>query len=301
MVIRKILRAFASINWLRFGVKDRIIRLMHNPDTCESEDFVVDFFGAKYEGNFDTFIDWSVFYYGAYAREELRLIGDFLPTLVKPVFMDIGANIGHHALFAAARSTKVLAFEPFEDVAKKLKQKVSTNKLSNVFLFEYALGEKNENAAYSLPVGHNTGTGSFANPEGHGETLTLPIKIGDEVLAQNSLTDIHFIKIDTEGFKPFVLKGLRKSLEHSRPLVFFEWTQGERKKSSRAPSDLFPENYRIYSFIPDTVVFGIFREPTYRLALLSDTWPDGNLFAIPVEYIERLKVQNPLSHAAKKL
>jgi FkbM family methyltransferase len=274
---------------------------MHNPDTCGSEEFMVDFFGSKYRGNFDTFIDWSVFYYGAYSREELRLIDDFLQTINDPVFVDVGANIGHHTLFAATRAKKVLAFEPFAEVAKKLKQKVSDNGLTNVVLFEYALGERNENATYSKPGTHNTGTGSFAKQEGPSETLTLPIKIGDEVLALNDLTDIHFIKIDTEGFEPFVLKGLKRSLEHSRPLVFFEWTQVEREKTHLAPTDLFPNNYSIYNFIPDTVVLGLLREPTYRLSLLSDTWPDGNLFALPNEYVERLKAEKPLSTAAKRL
>ena len=117
MLIQKTLRLLGHCHWLRFGVRDRIIRLMHNPDTAASKEFDVPFFGAKYHGNFDCYLDWLVYYYGAYGQEELRLIGDVLRTLKEPVFMDVGANIGNHTLFAAKFSKLVLAFEPFEDVA----------------------------------------------------------------------------------------------------------------------------------------------------------------------------------------
>jgi FkbM family methyltransferase len=77
-------------------------------------------------------------------------------------------------------------------------------------------------ASYVKPNSHNTGTGSFANSGNEGETLSLPIRVGDEVLADQNIKNIHFIKIDTEGFEPFVLRGLKNTLELCRPLVFFE-------------------------------------------------------------------------------
>lgn len=302
MLIRKILRILGRLDWLRFGVRDRIIRFVHNPDICESEEFIVPFYGGTYAGNFDTFLDWSVYYYGAYAKEELRLFNDFLSTIENPIVVDVGANIGHHTLFAAMRSKKVLAFEPFGDVISKLKRKISDNGLTNVTLFECALGEKNETAIYVKPKGCNTGTGSFAKSGDEGETLNLPIKIGDEVLAQHLITDVHFMKIDTEGFEPFVLKGLRKTLDRCRPLVFFEWTQGERGLVEQEGKSLFPENYQFYAFIPDTVFLGLFRKPKYRLIPISaDIWPDGNLFAVPHEYIDYLKKANLSSDAVKQL
>lgn len=302
MLIRKILQMLGRMEWLRFGVRDRIIRFIHNPDSCESEEFVVPFFGGTYAGNFDTFLDWSVYYYGAYAKEELRLFNDFLSTIDNPIVVDIGANIGHHTLFAAMRSKEVLTFEPFADVINKLKRKISDNDLTNVTLFECALGERNETAIYVKPKGCNTGTGSFAKSGNEGEMLSLPIKIGDEILAQHQITNVHFIKIDTEGFEPFVLKGLRETLGRCRPLVFFEWTQGERALDEQKFQSLFPENYKFYVFIPDTVFLGLFRKLKYRLSpLSSDIWPDGNLFAVPNEYIDRLKKTNPSSNAARQL
>lgn len=303
MLVRKMLRTAGQAEWLRFGVRDRIIRFFHNPDTCSPESFIAPFFGAKYAGNFDTFLDWNVYYYGAYAKEELRLFDDFLRTMEQPVVLDVGANIGHHTLFAAMHSKEVFSFEPFADVAEKLKQKISDNGLTNVTLFEFALGDQNELASYVKPNSHNTGTGSFVNSGNEGETLSLPIRVGDEVLADQNIKNIHFIKIDTEGFEPFILRGLKNTLERCRPLVFFEWTQVERKLIQEGCQSLFPEDYCFFVFVPDTVILKLFREPAYRLSPLplSDSWPDGNLFAVPGEHIEYLRTKYPSSNAAKKL
>lgn len=303
MLARKMLRTLGRAEWLRFGVRDRIIRFFHNPDTCNPESFVVPFFGAEYTGNFDTFLDWSVYYYGAYAKEELRLFEDFLSTMEQPVVLDVGANVGHHTLFAAMHSKEVFSFEPFAEVAEKLKEKIAANRLTNVTLFEFALGEQNELAAYLKPSTHNTGTGSFAKSGNEGETLSLPVRVGDEVLAEQNIKDIHFIKIDTEGFEPFVLRGLKNTLERCRPLVFFEWTQGERRFIQEECQSLFPRNYCFLNFVSDTVILKLFRESAYRLSPLplSDSWPDGNLFAVPSEHIEYLHAKYPSSNAALKL
>ena len=39
-----------------------------------SGNFEVDFFGMKYHGNLGDYIDWNVFYFGAYSPEELAFL-----------------------------------------------------------------------------------------------------------------------------------------------------------------------------------------------------------------------------------
>lgn len=292
-MIRTLLRTLGHLNRLRFGLRDRIIRALHNPDTCASEAFKVPFFGGVYSGDFDTFIDWSVYYYGAYAREELRLLDDILRTLEDPVVLDVGANVGHHTLYAAMRAKQVIGFEPFPEVAEKLETKIRENQLANVLLLPCGLGEKNQTAVFVKPSGHNTGTGSFARPAEGGETLMLPIRIGDELLAEQRIHDIHLVKIDVEGFEPFVLRGLAKTMARCRPVVFFEWTQRERGLFDADPRGLFPDDYLFLRFLSDTVVLHLFRKRSYRLSLLSDApWPDGNLLAVPKERLNGLRT-NP--------
>lgn len=300
-MFRHIMRALGHTTWLRFGLRDRIIRLTHNPDTCSPEEFTALLNGLVYRGDFATFIDWSVFYYGAYAREELMLLDDFLSTIETATFLDVGANIGHHTLFAATKARRVVAFEPFDDVSAKIEQKINDNMLSHVLLIRSALGTENNLAAYTKPKGSNTGTGYFSTTSAGCDTLQLPIRIGDEVLEEVGIGEVHFIKIDTEGFEPFVLAGLRNTLTRYRPLVFFEWTQAHRNMSVQDCQQLLPDGYSFYQFIAETVVFRLFRKQQYRLVRLPSTWADGNVLALPNEYIGRLATTSPRCNAARQL
>ena len=65
------MRLLGHQNWLRFGIRDRIIRYFVNPDTINSWEYETDFFGLSYKGNLNTFLDWFVYFYGAYEKEVL--------------------------------------------------------------------------------------------------------------------------------------------------------------------------------------------------------------------------------------
>lgn len=115
----------------------------------DSFDFEVDFFGARYNGNLNCFIDWTVYFYGAYEHEILCLFRD----IVSAVFFDVGANIGHHSLFMAKHCAHVHAFEPYAAVAEKLEQKIAKNNISNIVVHQVGLGLKNEKLPYFAPEG----------------------------------------------------------------------------------------------------------------------------------------------------
>lgn len=298
MIIRPLLRVLGHQQYLRFGVRDRVIRLFHNPDTSGAGEFTVPFFGASYRGNFDTFIDWSVFYYGAYSREELLLMADVLELFNNPVVFDVGANVGHHTLFAALKCRLVYSFEPFPVVSRSIEGKIADNQLTNVRLCRFGLGTENTTAPYTPPTGANTGTGTFATANGSAEALNLSIRKADDFVREEGIEAIHFVKIDTEGFEPQVLTGLRETLTQQRPVVFFEWSQNERKADTPSGPDLFPQDYTFFQFVPDTVVMGIFRKG-YGLPRITTVWRDGNILAVPNEYVEHARTKHRSSNIAR--
>lgn len=297
-MIRPLLRVLGHQQYLRFGVRDRVIRHFHNPDTSVTEEFTVPFFGASYRGNFNTFIDWSVFYYGAYSREELLLMADVLELFDKPVVFDVGANVGHHTLFAALRCGLVYSFEPFPAVSRSIEGKIADNKLTNVRLCPFGLGTENTSAPYLPPKGTNTGTGSFTAANSSSEALHLRIRKADDFVTEEGIEKIHFVKIDTEGYEPQVLTGLRETLAKQRPVVFFEWTQNERSGETPTGPALFPRDYAFFQFVPDTVVMGIFRQG-YSLPRITNVWQDGNILAVPNEYIARARADHRSSNIAR--
>ena len=280
-----LLQIIGRCNFLRFGLRDRIIRAFDNPDTTEPRSFSTPFFGGTYTGNMSSFIDWSVYYYGAYSIEELNLMFDFTPKEKNGTVVDIGANVGHHTLFAALLSREVISFEPFSEVAEKINLKVKENNLENVKLHTYALGDENSLGSYQKPASNNRGTGSFLRSNGSKDSVPLQIKNGDFVFNKISLDRIDFIKIDVEGFEEKVIKGLYKTLLKYRPVVFFEWSENERHLSVAAKVEIFPDSYIFYQFIADVNVAMFFRKKSYALKIAS-RWQDGNILAVPVERIE---------------
>ncbi|MFA5899899.1 MAG: FkbM family methyltransferase, partial [Hyphomicrobium sp.] len=70
---------------------------------------------------------------------------DLITSYLKPgdVFVDIGANCGLYALFAAravGRAGRVVAVEPLPEMLTRLRFNVVANGFSNVLIFETAVG-----------------------------------------------------------------------------------------------------------------------------------------------------------------
>jgi FkbM family methyltransferase len=276
--------------WLRFGVRDRLARLVHNPDTAESESFEVPFFGMTYRGDYSSFIDWSVFYFGAYAKPELDLLGRLLEVRPGPC-LDIGANVGHHTLFLATRSPSVIAFEPAASLAAQIRTHLQDNGLENVDVVECGLGARREDLPFFASTDHNQGTGTFVPGVYPRESTTIQVAPGDELLAARGDPLIVLAKVDVEGFEREVLRGLGRTIERSRPLVFFEWSHlTARRGGSEEPSELFPSDYSLYRFQPEVHRLGVFAtgqfaiQPWRRGSVI-----DGNLLAVPSEDVSRIE------------
>ena len=65
--------------------------------------FVKDFFGFTYKGNLNNSIEANIYFYGAFEKPLLFFLRDVLAMVSeetpKPIFMDIGANVGQHSLY----------------------------------------------------------------------------------------------------------------------------------------------------------------------------------------------------------
>ncbi len=163
------LRFIGHQHYIRRG-RDRFIRTFNPPDNSPSIPFEVPFFGMRYPGNLNDFIDWSVFMYGAYSRHELYILRDVAAALAKengaPLsFYDIGANVGQHSLFMSQFAGEVFSFEPFAGVRNKLLEKIARNQRQNMTVFPVGLGDVNAELDFFEPSGANHGTGSFVADE----------------------------------------------------------------------------------------------------------------------------------------
>ena len=219
--------------------------------------FSKDFYGLKYKGNLNNNIDANVFFYGAFEKPLLFFLRDTLNALItetpKAIFMDIGANVGHHSIFLSKFASQVLAFEPYPKVNMQFKQQIAHNNISNIQIFETGLSDRRETLNYYAPTGNNEGIGSFDESSiGKGNTSygKLELQEGDQVIESDSWKDIKLIKIDVEGFEKKVIKGLSRTIEEERPVIVCEITYGQQLSfvSIEELSSYLPQNYEILTF-----------------------------------------------------
>ena len=219
--------------------------------------FSKDFYGLKYKGNLNNNIDANVFFYGAFEKPLLFFLRDTLNALKtetpKAIFMDIGANVGHHSIFLSKFASQILAFEPYPKVNMQFKQQIADNKISNIQIFENGLSDRRETLNYYAPTGNNEGIGSFDESsisKGNTSYGKLELQEGDQVIESDSWKNIKLIKIDVEGFEKKVIKGLSRTIEEERPVIVCEITYGQQLSfvSIEELSSYLPQNYEILTF-----------------------------------------------------
>lgn len=150
-------------------------------------------------------------FYEAGMLEDLR-------TRLPPggLFVDVGANIGNHALFAAgACGARVLAFEPCPALADHCAATLAANGLADrLDLRRQGVGSAPGTARLVPGPAGNAGETALA-PDAAGAVMLVRLH---DVLAE--APDV--LKIDVEGMECAVLEGARGILARHRPALYVE-------------------------------------------------------------------------------
>jgi len=170
------------------------------------------------------FIDKHIYLYGIYEPHILDLIAKYLKE--GGVFIDIGANIGQHSLFAGSivgNSGKVYSFEPIPYIYNQLLDSVKINHFENIITaHNTALGEKDGTETLYVET-NNVGGSSIVGHHGiENKKISITIKKVDDILA--NVERINMIKIDVEGYEYEVLSGMQKTLARCNPIIILEFS-----------------------------------------------------------------------------
>jgi FkbM family methyltransferase len=163
---------------------------------------------------------------GQFEERERAFISGFL----KPgmTALDIGAHKGLYSLISAFKirpSGRVLAFEPSPRELKRLKQHIRLNRCANVNVFDCALGKSEATADLHVVQGTDTGCNSLRRPDITEpiRVIRVPVRTLDQVLSEQRISSVDFMKLDVEGGELDVLKGAARLLEGtSRPVILCE-------------------------------------------------------------------------------
>lgn len=162
-----------------------------------------------------------------FEKVDLELIKDYIRK--DDVILDIGANVGNHAIFLSkyTKASRIIVVEPIETIYKTLLANVALNYAHNIDLnyIGIALGHKKDLIGYPyLTYGEdNLGAASISpTPINDPNVHTFsPVRIttGDSLFSEEI---IDFIKIDVEGMEILVLKGLEETIRKNRPKIYIE-------------------------------------------------------------------------------
>jgi FkbM family methyltransferase len=162
---------------------------------------------------------------------ELKLsenIKKFLPR--NGVFVDAGANIGYHSLFAASlhnRTTKVYAFEPQKEIHDLFVESVNRNEFTNLTIFKLGLSNSFGFAKLNI-FEENKGASSLVNGLTHhtGPSQSQEIELKTLDFFKDSFDRMDVIKIDVEGFELEVILGSEYLIQKYRPVLLVEFSPG---------------------------------------------------------------------------
>lgn len=158
---------------------------------------------------------------GRYDQAEL----DFLEKMLTgrsagKTILDVGANIGNHALAFSNLATRVIAFEPHPRTVQLLR--LNTEHRPNVEIVALGASDRAETVR-ALSSGVNLGASTITDrPAGEGEiSWSFDVRPLDSLDWRN-WGDIAVVKIDVEGHEPHAIRGATKLLEANRPIVLLE-------------------------------------------------------------------------------
>ena len=139
----------------------------------------------------------------------------------KDIFLDIGANVGMFAAYAASKNIFTYAVEPHSSNLDYLYWNIYLNKLSNkILVFPNILGnkEKIENFYYRDLTPGVAENKIKANAKSSKIKFLYPAITFDKCIELYKLKMPNKIKIDVDGGEFEILKGMKKILNHANEL-----------------------------------------------------------------------------------
>jgi len=143
------------------------------------------------------------------------------------IFIDVGAHIGKHSLNVAKKygeSINVVSIEAAPETFRLLKNNIELNAPLRVQAFNFACSDKVGKTTFWRNEYHPATNSLFKL--NHTQKLTLSTNTLDNTIKEKGA--VSAIKIDVEGAELKVLKGARKIISQSKPIILFEaWNDGK--------------------------------------------------------------------------
>ena len=225
----------------------------------------------------DLFIGKALDIYGEWCESEMSALGQLIRQ--GDVVIDVGANIGTHAVFFAQKVAPgglIYAVEPQRMTYELLCANLVINNLLNVIPLKAAAGETAGEIAIPILDPNQAQNFGSLNIEGHSEGESVRLMTLDEL----GLKRCNMIKIDVEGMELQVLKGAEKTIKTCRPFLFVENNTNEG--APETVQALMDWEYNCWWHIAN------YYNPNNFFQNKENIWsrvvPESNMICIPKEF-----------------
>ena len=145
------------------------------------------------------------------------------------VMIDLGAQTGSFSLLAKFfPNSKWYSFEPLQEAADTLKHNLLLNRIENVEVYQMAASNYSGTATLKMAPMNAWGLCTIgANPLRFapvGERTVECIDL-DSFVNAKSIDKVHFMKLDTEGWELYILRGAQKLIERDHPIILMEYSE----------------------------------------------------------------------------
>jgi len=228
-------------------------------------------------------VERSLYETGHYERGTLTFIKDNLKA--GDTYMDIGTNIGVHALLAAkvvGEKGSVWAFEPHHQTMSVLEKNITENEFENIHTFQCGIGAEKSKAVLYDNWSINKGASSTVVKAEKSVAVEIDILPLDMVVQQQSLRP-KMLKMDVEGMELEVLKGASRTIEAYKPILIVEFSEDR--------AELPEGRKKLYNYLQNLNTYELFKqkggkERTGKLQKISNFGElpiDDNVYCLPIK------------------
>jgi len=164
------------------------------------------------------------FYYGRWECEHVAMLRRLYAG---GTFLDVGSSLGLYVVGLGPRVRalrgQILAIEPVAFNLSRQQENIRLNGLDSVVRhMQLALGASTGSLRLHVdPLGADNN--AFASDEG---AVAVPmVRLDDLMASMPDLPPLRLIKMDVEGFEPYILRGGQKTLAKFRPVIFAEFNR----------------------------------------------------------------------------
>ena len=189
----------------------------------------------------------EIYFFKKYCRDDM-------------IFTDIGGNVGLYsalALHTLNSDGKIIALEPHPESFALLSKNIEANQnlrgaenAPKVELFQMAASSQSGKRTLALNP-ENKADNRVSDAPKEWESIPIDAKSMDDLLAEQKIEEVNFVKMDVQGYEHRILSGFTETLRRSKKTILLTefWPQGMKNSGGDAHTylqDLSDLGFKLY-------------------------------------------------------